>query len=446
MTTPPAEPEELEITGLGAQGDGIAETETGTRYVAFALPGERVVVEGNGPPRLVSAPSPDRVAPPCRHFGVCGGCVAQHMGDRLYAEWKRDIVVTAFEQRGLKPHIAPLRRVAPGTRRRAVLTARRANGRIVLGYHRRRSPELVDIEECPVLLPGTVRKLAALRAVAAALPAPEVRLTVLDAPAGLDIAAETGGLQPRHGGARKGQRPARGPAHGPTQGPAQGPGRGAIAELGRIAIQHGLARVAVDGETVIERTRPALAMGEVEVALPPAAFVQAVLASEAAMRNLVVAALASPKRVADLFCGVGTFTFGLARHARVLAVDSDERAIAALGAAARHARGLKPIEARVRDLFREPLSTRELEPFDTVLLDPPRAGASRQAQELARSQVGTVVAVSCDPGTLARDAQSLTQGGYVVESVTPIDQFVLSAHVEAVAVLRRPAPASTRRR
>ena len=413
MTTQP-EPGELMVRALGAQGDGIAETEAGTRYVPFALPGERVVAEGEGPPRLVSAPSPERVAARCRHFGSCGGCAAQHMGEELYAEWKRDAVVAALRHRGLDHDVAPLRRVAPGTRRRAVLTVRRLGGRSLLGYHRRRSVDLVDIEECPVLLAGIVGKLPALRTLAAALAAPEVRLTVLVTAGGLDVAAETGER-------RSIRRPA------PE----------AVAELGRIAMQHGLARISLDGEVVIERVRPVLRMGEVDVAVPPAAFVQAVQASEEIMRELVAAALGRPKRVADLFCGVGTFTFALAHHARVLALDSDAEAVAALTGAARHAQGLKPIEAKVRDLFREPLSARELEPFDAVVLDPPRAGAQRQAQELARSKVGTVIAVSCDPGTLARDATILAGGGYAVESVTPIDQFVYSAHVEAVAVLRR---------
>jgi 23S rRNA (uracil1939-C5)-methyltransferase len=427
MTMPTVEREALEIEALGAQGDGIAETEAGTRYVPFALPGERVEVEADGALRLVSAPSPDRATAPCRHFGVCGGCAAQHMSARLYAEWKRDTVVTALRRRGLEPDLAPLQRVAPGTRRRAVLTARptgrHGGGRIALGYHRRRSLELVDIEECPVLLPGIVGKLPALRAIAAALPAREVRLTVLATPAGLDIAGETEGRRP-----------------------GQPPPRSAIAGLGQIATEHGLARLSLDGETVIERARPVLRMGEVDVAVPPAAFVQAVQPSEEAMRELVLAALGRPKRVVDLFCGVGTFTFALARRARVLALDSNEDAVAALSTAARHARGLKPIEVKVRDLFREPLSARELEPFDTVVLDPPRAGASRQAQELARSNVGTVIAVSCDPGTLARDAQILAEGGYSVESVTPIDQFVYSAHVEVVAVLRRTTRAASGRR
>jgi 23S rRNA (uracil1939-C5)-methyltransferase len=169
----------------------------------------------------------------------------------------------------------------------------------------------------------------------------------------------------------------------------------------------------------------------------PSSSVQAVAEAEAEIVQLVVTAVAKAKRVADLFCGIGTFTFPLARSARVLAVDDNEEAVAALAAAARHAQGLKPIETKVRDLFRIPLSPRELEGFDAVVVDPARSGAEAQAQQLARSRVPVAICVSCNPGTLARDARILLDGGYVLESVTPIDQFLFSAHVEAVAVLRR---------
>jgi 23S rRNA (uracil1939-C5)-methyltransferase len=174
----------------------------------------------------------------------------------------------------------------------------------------------------------------------------------------------------------------------------------------------------------------------VDVNPPPGAFVQAVGVAEAEMVRLVLAATTKAKRVADLFCGFGTFTFPLARRARVLAVDHEEVSIAALASAARRAQGLKPIETKVRDLVNMPLSAKELEGFDAVVFDPARPGAEEQAEELARSKVRTVVAVSCNPGTLARDVRALIDGGYTLERVTPIDQFLFSHHVEAVAVLR----------
>lgn len=401
--------EALDIVALGAQGDGIAETMQGPRYVPFALPGERVRVTGNGVPELVSAPSADRVAPICRHFGICGGCVAQHMGGALYADWKRGIVVEAFRQRGLDPDIAPLVSVPPASRRRAVLTARRTGVEVVLGYHRRASHDIFAMEECPVLAPGIVRQLAGVRALADAFPGREVRITVLHTSSGLDIAVA----------AQAGGTPA------------------LAARLARIAAEHGFARITVSDETIVQRSRPTLDFDGVALAPPPGVFLQAVHQAEDAMVVRVRDAAGKAKRVADLFAGVGTFTFALARRARSLALDSDARAIAALGEAARHAQGLKPIEVRVRDLFRDPLSPRELDAFDAVVFDPPRAGAKAQAEALAASRVATVIAVSCNPATLARDARALVNGGYRIDSVTPIDQFLYSVHVEVVAVFRR---------
>ena len=402
---------ELDIARLGAQGDGIAETNNGPRYVPFALPGERVRLAANGMPDVVSSASGDRAAPVCRHFGTCGGCVAQHMSDRLYADWKRSILVDAFRHHGLQAEIAPLRRIALGSRRRAVLTARQeAGGSVTLGYHRRKSTDLVDIEECPILEPAIVARLGALRSIAAAMPGRDIRLTVLLTHGGLDVSVN-------HDGRR--------------------PGPDAIAGLAQIAAAHGIARITLNGETVMDRAVPTLSFGGINAVPPPGIFVQAAEAAEVEISRLVVDTVGRSKRVADLFCGVGTFTLPLARRSRVLAVDGDQAAIAALASAGRHAQGLKPIETKLRDLFREPLSPRELKDFDAVVFDPPRAGAKAQAERLAQSLVPLVVAVSCDPGTLARDLRILVDGGYNIDAVTPIDQFLFSAHVEAVAVLRR---------
>jgi 23S rRNA (uracil1939-C5)-methyltransferase len=198
-----------------------------------------------------------------------------------------------------------------------------------------------------------------------------------------------------------------------------------------------LARLSIGNEIVVETLPPFLGFGGAEVVLPPASFVQAVAEAENAIAQQVVAAVGKAKSVADLFCGVGAFTFPLARRAKVLALDGNKAAVEALAAAAKKATGLKPITARVRDLFREPLSPLELNEHDAIVFDPPRAGADAQAQRLAKSKVKTVVGVSCNPATLARDARHLVDGGYKIDSVTPVDQFFYSAHVEVVAVFRR---------
>jgi 23S rRNA (uracil1939-C5)-methyltransferase len=198
-----------------------------------------------------------------------------------------------------------------------------------------------------------------------------------------------------------------------------------------------LARVTIAGDTLYQSTVPAVGFGDANVVLPARAFLQAAPAAEAEMVRLVVSAVGPAKRVADLFCGLGTFTFPLAKRAAVLAVDGDKQAIGALQSAAKRAPGLKPIATKVRDLFREPLSGKELEGFDAVVFDPPRAGAAAQAAALAASKVAAVAAVSCNPATLARDARILIDSGFKLEAVTPIDQFLFSPHIEAVAVLRR---------
>jgi 23S rRNA (uracil1939-C5)-methyltransferase len=207
--------------------------------------------------------------------------------------------------------------------------------------------------------------------------------------------------------------------------------------MARISAERGFARITLAGETIVERGSAVVQTSGVDVLPPPGAFVQAVAQAEAALVNAVIDRIGRPKRVADLFCGIGTFAFALARRSRVSAFDSDKAAVAALQSAVRHASGLKPIEARLRDLFREPLSPRELAPFDAVVLDPPRAGAKAQCQALATSEVRGIVYVSCDPATLARDARTLVDAGYRLGEVAPVDQFLFSAHVELVAAFTR---------
>ena len=405
----------LDIVRLGAQGDGIAETPSGPVYVPYALPGEQVLVEQRGDrARLVAVVSagPDRVAPPCRHFTHCGGCALQHLERTSYLAFKREQVVAAFAARGIDAPVAHVVSVGLGARRRATFSARRTGRGIVLGFHEAKTNEIVDLQECPVTASAIVRALPGLKRLVEPLASRRlhVRLTVTLAANGLDVAIEDfpGELGPE-----------------------------ARERLARDAAACNLARVTLAGDTLYQSTVPAVRFGPANVVLPPRAFLQAAPAAEAEMVRLASAAVGGAKRVADLFCGLGTFTFPLAVGASVLAVDGDRQAIAALESAAKRTPGLKPIEAKGRDLFREPLSVKELERIDAVVFDPPRAGAAAQAAVLAASRVQTIVAVSCNPATLARDTRILIDGGYTLERVTPIDQFLYSPHIEAVAVLRR---------
>jgi 23S rRNA (uracil1939-C5)-methyltransferase len=409
-----SDPRELLIERLGAQGDGVADVDGRNVFVPFTLAGERVaadVVGERGHLLKIIAPSAERIAPVCKHFGKCGGCSVQHLARDAYASWKRGLVVDAFKSRGLEPDVEPMQRPI-GKRRRAALKALRSGTGVDLGFHEAASHELVAIEECPVLEPKIVAALPAVGKMIAPLLSKrgEARVTITLTKAGLDVDVE--------GTERK---------LTPEIRTALASGASAL----------GLARLIVGGDAVVETFHPFLTFGTPDVRLSPGVFVQAVDAAESEIARRIVAALGKVKKVADLFCGLGAFSFPIAAKARVSAFDGSKAAIAALTAAANNTSGLKPIDAVVRDLFRDPLSTLELNAHDAVVFDPPRAGAEAQSQRLARSKVKTVVAVSCNPATLARDARHLVDGGYKLETVTPIDQFVYSAHVEVVAVFRR---------
>lgn len=406
--------ETLRIERLGAAGDGIAFTPSGPVFVPFTLPGELVEAERVKDRAVLDGileASPSRVTPACRHFGACGGCALQHMEQEAYRAWKRERVVQALAAEWVEAEVAPLVPCAPNSRRRVALAARQTDAGMLLGFNRMHSHEIVDIAENWIALPQIVDALPRLRDLAKRLArTPNAfRLLVTASDSGLDIAAE---------------------------------GSGKLAEADRraagdFAIRAGFARLSVDGEIVVEPLRPTVAFGGVAVALPPGAFLQAVASTEEAMAVLVTAHLGKARRVADLFAGCGTFALRLARRAAVHAVEGDAATLAALDRAARHAPGLKPVTAERRDLFRRPLTAKELDRFDAVCLDPPRAGAEAQCRELAKSAVARVAAVSCNPATLARDLKILVAGGYRVTSVTPLDQFLWSGHVEAVALLEK---------
>jgi 23S rRNA (uracil1939-C5)-methyltransferase len=209
------------------------------------------------------------------------------------------------------------------------------------------------------------------------------------------------------------------------------------AGLAKLAATQNLARLTRHGELIAQQRPPTLRIGKANVSLPPATFLQATAAGEATLAQLVIAACAGARIVADLFAGVGPFALRLAEQARVFAADNDEPALSALKRAAAVTAGFKAVEVKKLDLFKNPLVTEELNDFDAVVFDPPRQGAQEQARRLAASRVSTVVAVSCNPATLARDMRLLVDGGYRPTSITPVDQFRYSAHVEIVARLER---------
>ena len=413
--------ETVTINKLGGQGDGIAHDANGPIFVPFTLPGESVAiarVKDQGTLMSIARASPDRQEPPCRHFGpdgvngTCGGCTLQHYADVPYRAFKRQLVVDALKSKGLTPEVDDLVPAHPGQRRRVVFAARRTEKDVLIGFNQADSHHIVAIEECPISSPDIVGKLPAIRMVAKALAinAEAFRNSVLETLAGLDISVD--GIKALSDEQRR-------------------------AAIETILSLRGIARISLNDEIIIEKTKPMIDFGGVQVSPPPGAFAQATKEAEDTMAELVVAHVGKSKRIVDLFAGSGTFALRLARLGRVHAAESDGKALAALDLAARTTQGLKPVSFERRDLFRRPLMTAEFKYIDAVVFDPPRAGAEAQVKELARSAVKKIVAVSCNPLTLARDLAILVEAGYRIKRVTPIDQFLWTSHVEVVVALEK---------
>jgi 23S rRNA (uracil1939-C5)-methyltransferase len=407
--------ETFEIARLGAQGDGIAETSSGPVFVPYTLPGE-VVIAARTKDRAdlvsIEKASPQRIEPACRHFGVCGGCSVQHLEPKAYSVWKRENLVQPLRSQHIEAETGDLVACAPHTRRRVTFTARKSDKGMLLGYNRAQSNDLVDISECPISSPQIVDALDRLRVLAgmiATTPKP-FHLIVTATDTGLDVAARQSGV----------------------------PGETRRRVASDFVLREGFARLTIDGEIVLEARKPSVMFGDTSVLIPPGAFIQASAIAERAMADLVCQHLSRAKKVADLFAGCGSFALRLAKKSEVRAVESDAASLSALDRGFRFTPGLKRVTTERRDLARRPLTFKELNSFDGLVLDPPRAGAEDQSKQIARSDIPHVAAVSCNPATLARDLSILIAGGYQLKSITPIDQFLWSPHVEAVALLEKP--------
>jgi 23S rRNA (uracil1939-C5)-methyltransferase len=347
----------------------------------------------------------------CRHFGTCGGCTLQDLAPDAYSARKRDTVIQALHHAGIEAQVAEVVAVPPRTRRRSVLNVARRAGVIEVGFHPLRSHAIVDMHECLVLTPRLVALTAALRI--AMLPiladGQDAEARATDADNGLDIAFR----------AEAKLTPA------------------LTAALAKAAVTLKAIRITWNARLAFESASPQVRLGKADVKLPPDTFLQASRDGEAALQARVLEIVGKAKTVADLFSGCGTFALPLAERAKVHAVERDETMLAALAAAARATTGLKPLTTEKRDLFKLPVTAREIAKFDAVVLDPPRAGAEAQARELAASTVPRVAYVSCDAPSFARDTRILIDGGYRIDTVTPVDQFLWSSHIELVAAFAR---------
>ncbi|WP_455477304.1 class I SAM-dependent RNA methyltransferase [Bartonella sp. B41] len=402
------------IDHIGASGYGVAKTPRGLVYVPFTLPREVANISFHGKYGKIiklKEKSSERIDSICKHFKKCGGCMLQHWHPTAYHSWKRQLVVIALKGHGLDVAVSPLIECGNHSRRRITLTSSMIRKDHNFGFNGYSSHDVVTLEECPVTCLEITSKLDDIRILCSLLNNHSERFyaTVTSVENGLDVALY--GCIVLDENIRQ--------------------------KMVRTALSCGIKRLSVEGEVLVEQEKPFVYFGDIRVELPPGGFLQATVEAENIMGNTILDHLKKAKNVVDLFSGVGTFTLRVAKKMNVHAVENDGAALANLDQAARFATGLKTVTYEKRDLFRYPLSSKELECFDSAIFDPPRSGAEKQARELAKTTIPQVVAISCNPVTFARDLSLLIAGGYIVEKVIPIDQFLWSPHVEIIAILSK---------
>jgi 23S rRNA (uracil1939-C5)-methyltransferase len=399
------------IKRLGHQGDGVTD---GPFYVPLTLPGEVVTGVADGARVMdvrVLTPSPDRVSPPCRHFKSCGGCQLQHASDAFVAEWKTDLVKDLLLSHRLETDIRPIHTSPAQSRRRATLAVRRTKKGALTGFHARGSDIIVEVPDCKLLHPDLIAILPDLGGLAGvgASRKGNLSVTLTQSASGLDVAV-AGGKE------------------------LDGALRVALAAW---TDGQGVARLSWDDEVVAMQTPPVQIFGRAQVVPPPGAFLQATADGEAALLAAVREAVGDAGKFTDLFAGCGTFSLPLAEQAEVHCVEGEAAMLAALDQGWRRATGLKKVTHEVRDLFRRPLYPDEFRHVEAVILDPPRAGAEAQVEQLAKSDVHKIAYVSCNPGTFARDAAVLAKSGFQLDWVQVVDQFRWSSHTELAAAFTR---------
>ncbi len=400
----------LTIDRIAGLGDGVGTYNGRKVFVPYTIAGDVIEVRIvkrtadtlYGTLHKILTPGNGRIRPPCRHSGECGGCTLQHVAAPLYLAFKQDMAREAVRKAGFNPDcVDNAMTFAPDTRRRVELKA--GGGR--LGFYAGQSHRIVDMEDCRVMEPELLVLVLRIRE----------QLHGLAGISGIQINGVDGGYDVVAEG-KDGRR-----LH--------------VADCSsvlRLSIREGK-----ETETIYQSGEVALSLGGIKVAVPAGAFLQASRPAQEYMTKRVTEAAGNAGSVLDLFAGIGTYSFPLSVHASVTAIEGDAGMTRAMqDAAATHPirHSFKPV---LRDLFRSPVTAKELGAYDAVVINPPRTGAKAQSEELARSHIPRIVMVSCNPATFTRDARLLKDGGYHLKRLTPVDQFIYSSHLELIAEFTR---------
>lgn len=433
---------EVELERLSHDGRGIGRWQGRTVFVDGGLPGERVVGRVlKARSKLIETrvesvlqASSERVAPACRHADLCGGCSLQHMPHAMQLQVKQQALVQQLQHfAGVEPEqwMPPLLGAAYGYRQRSRLAVRwdRKQARLEVGYRQRFSSDLVEVKECPILVPELEALVQALGPL----------LQELEGAAALGhvelIAAQMPVIVVRH---------------------MQPLPSADLDRLRKLALDHHAEcwLQPADAESLHCISGPGtqaayvLADQGLRLEFAPGDFIQVNAAVNQRMVNQALQWLApqADERILDLFCGVGNFSLPLAlAGAQVTGIEGDSQMVARAQTNAVN-NGLESLHFLPADLSKLLDSKCVAEGCDAALLDPPRDGAELLVQTLANMQVGRILYVSCNPATLARDAGILAAQGYRLTKVGVMDMFAQTAHVEAMALFVRGTAAGSARK
>jgi 23S rRNA (uracil1939-C5)-methyltransferase len=416
------------ILSLNNQGLGVAQTDLGTALLPYTIPGEIVEFErhqyrreSNCVLKAIIEPSTARVQPVCKYFGVCGGCLLQHLNDENYYQFKYEAINQALKTVHIQTNINPIITIQAGMRRRANLEAIKKNDQIFLGFHRFRSHQIINIDECPALLPKLSNLLAPLKSALAQIleNRQKAQIFLTEASNGTDITLTIQEQSLLNDQQRL--------------------------ILSDFATDHAITRFIFRYRKLLdiiqEIAQPYIIFDDIAVKIDAYGFLQSNFLSDKILADLVLDFFMPANcqkqdiAVVDLFCGRGTYTIPLARHFKVDGFESDHAAISALGEAILNTD--RQINLVKRDLFSLPLTAQELSSYNAVVINPPRAGAETQCHQLKTSTIDKICYISCNPETFARDAQILCSGNYQLNEVTPVDQFYWSPHLEVVGFFQR---------
>lgn len=412
--------EKVLITALNKRGAGVAVASCGNITAPFTLPGETAEIEliqtkdkNWGELIAIENPSPQRAQSKCQHYGVCGGCSLQHLNDDTYAAFKKSQVTNALEACGLDPAVTA-EPIILGThqRRRVDFLTRKYPDGMTMGYYQVNSRRRIDLKSCPIADPKIEALFQPLKDVLEQILDMKelVHVFILSADNGIDLLLA--GFKRTLSEENK-------------------------TILIDFAKTHNLARLTYkvkrQAYTLHEHETPYVTFAGHKMAVDPNVFLQASPKADDVLSKLVVEALPeNAKFVMDLFCGRGTLSLPILASGRhVFGYEGDKHAIAALKEL-----NVPGMDAGVRDLFGDPVTAPELRSFHAVVVNPPRSGAHNQMAHLVEARIQTIIYVSCNPETFAQDMAELCNAGYILEKVTPVDQFMWSHHVEVVGVAR----------